>query len=532
MPESKVAIGSIELNGNTILLRRNHIVCFVGPNGSGKTRSLRAIYARAHGEDFAEASHVTAATITNNLKVSDYEVYLGPRVIRGKQGISWYGGEVRFTTTVSALSWLSNVLANKHYGQIKNLFMYMVGARSRFDAILPADHLFMQESAPQKPLNLLYSDLLTEKKTSDICKEVFGKEVSINPGGGSKITLHVGSRLDPSRYGGERTQAYASEIGKLPLIENEGDGIQATVGLMATLSEPNVEVFFVDEPDLYLHPPQAYKIAKIIAREKKHRQLFFSTHSARFIQALAEHAPDRLLLIRLDNDGGVYTSSHVNIQAFSEIRSSPILKFNNIIESIFYRRTVVCEDSSDCLLFSTSLDQAGRGDLNESTYWIGTNGKTNLAKTVYTLINLSVRPLVLADFDLMRPEHLHRDLLPLVRDIGGNPDEIQEFLVDKVYKQIDNNDKVEWSSLKLLGMRAVGPFADIYRSFDTIIRSLAEIGILINRFGEAESLCEPRPAGHGAEAVNEILSFDMQDDRLTNLRNFTTQIAGALEREI
>lgn len=301
------------------------------------------------------------------------------------------------------------------------------------------------------------------------------------------------------------------------------------MGLITTLAEPNVEVFFVDEPDLYLHPPQSYTIAKIISREKKNSQLFFSTHSSRFIQALAEHAADRLLLIRLNNFGGKYSSKLINIDAFSEIRSSPILKFNNVIESIFYTNTIVCEDFSDCLFYSTCLDSLSLSKKNESTLWLGTNGKTNLAKTAYTLKKLAVDPIIVADFDLIRPEHLDRDLIPLVRDMGGEIEKIRDNLKNRIYKQVESNKKLNWDSLKLSGIQAASPFPELFEDLESLIDQLKEIRILINPFGETESLCIPRVGGHGVEAINEMLGIPIDSPKLRPAREFVAVIAGWLQ---
>ena len=140
------------------------------------------------------------------------------------------------------------------------------------------------------------------------------------------------------------------------------------MGLLASLGA-EIELFSWTSRILHLHPPQAYSIARIVAREKPTSQLFFSTHSSRFIQGLADSAADRLLVVRLDGTGGRYTADRVDVYVFSEIKSSPILKFNSVIDSVFFQRTFVCEEASHCLFYKTSFERLGFS--TDQTFWIG-----------------------------------------------------------------------------------------------------------------------------------------------------------------
>ena len=51
-------------------------------------------------------------------------------------------------------------------------------------------------------------------------------------------------------------------------------------------------ILLLDEPEAFLHPPQARLLGEIIAKEKSHRaQLFVATHSSDVLQGLMNVAP-------------------------------------------------------------------------------------------------------------------------------------------------------------------------------------------------------------------------------------------------
>lgn len=527
-------IASFTLGNRTVDLSDDQIVCFVGPNSAGKSSALRAVYNFSHGRPYGSgegtdytSSQISAASIRTIESKDKIKEKLLKKLHTTASSVRWFGANTALERgdfdRLLDIALSADPVGLHRFDQ---LFFYMVSAISRFHTISPTQHVLLTESGPITPLHLLYLDPVLEKKISDISVELFRKEIALNPGAGSSVTLHVGQRPDASKYGGDRTQAYANAVASLPSIMEEGDGLKSTIGLLCSLLGPDKEAFFVDEPDLYLHPPQAYSIAKVIAREKTQSQLFFATHSSRFLQGLAEHAAERVLIIRLEQNYGIYSFRIVDPDVFHKIRTSAILKFTNVIEAVFFQHAFVCEEAADCYLYSTLLERSGHTWSRDSSFWIGVNGKSNLPKSVKALKALAVEPYVICDFDILRERDVARDLFPLIEAQGKDPSEIQSYLEQRIYPQIRANEKLDWEQLKLLGLEAASPYSQIHSDLRKLVENLRTMRIIVNPFGEAESLRTPRHPMKGSEGINYILSLDLSaDPTLRKAREFSDLVS-------
>ena len=119
-------------------------------------------------------------------------------------------------------------------------------------------------------------------------------------GAGSVVNLHVGTHADPAAYGGEYSSEYASEVRKRPDISTEGDGLKAAAGLFLNILAIPKSIYLIDEPDVYLHPPQAYATAREMVNISNGKQLFMATHNAHFLRGLLDSNSERVVLVRLD----------------------------------------------------------------------------------------------------------------------------------------------------------------------------------------------------------------------------------------
>ncbi|MGZ3471666.1 MAG: AAA family ATPase [Isosphaeraceae bacterium] len=50
-------------------------------------------------------------------------------------------------------------------------------------------------------------------------------------------------------------------------LDEQGDGIRSFVGIVVALLILNRGLFLIDEPEAFLHPPQAYRIGAFIAEQ-------------------------------------------------------------------------------------------------------------------------------------------------------------------------------------------------------------------------------------------------------------------------
>ncbi len=508
----------------------DQVVAIVGPNSSGKSALLSSMYGRLTADSqYVRASQVSELAVTRLSDTKEFKDHIENIFTYKDRTIYWFGNAIGISDSYEATvaMWLQPRGLLHHMN--KSLADY-ISARDRLQSVAHVHQLDLLRDQPSHPFHLLYKFPDKENRLSEVSRKIFGVDVMLNPGAGSVLALHVGEKIDAASYGGDRDQRYANEVFKLPEIETQGDGVQATIGLLARVLVSPAVCIFVDEPDLYLHPPQATTLAMALTAATTGKQLFISTHSARFLQGLFSAAPERLKLIRLFKEGQSFDNAEVDEDIFLEVKKDPVLRFTNILDALFFDVSVVCEDPSDCLFFKSSLERLGHGELIENTFWTGAYGKSNLPKLARICRAMRVKTIVICDIDVLSPEgNSHINVLkPLLEAFGETPDDIISQ-VEKLHRMVAGNARVTWRTIKDLGLRALETDSASHAAAQKILSDLLDFGIIVIPFGEVESLCSPQKEGHGIQAINAMLDMDIDDPALSNARRLCGTIIGCLQ---
>ena len=117
--------------------------------------------------------------------------------------------------------------------------------------------------------------------------------------------------------------------------------------ILHLLAQNTPTVLLLDEPEAFLHPPQARLLGEFIATEKPERaQLFVATHSADVLQGLLSSASDHVRLVRIQRDGDVNRVKELDKARTKEIGTDPLMKFSNVLSGIFYQRVCASQLAS------------------------------------------------------------------------------------------------------------------------------------------------------------------------------------------
>jgi hypothetical protein len=54
------------------------------------------------------------------------------------------------------------------------------------------------------------------------------------------------------------TPEYLQEIMALPQVQEQGDDVKSFVGMLLAITATEYPLLLIDEPETFLHPPQAY----------------------------------------------------------------------------------------------------------------------------------------------------------------------------------------------------------------------------------------------------------------------------------
>ena len=161
--------------------------------------------------------------------------------------------------------------------------------------------------------------------------------------------------------------------------------------------------YLIDEPESFLHPPQARIMGQIIGETlSDQQQAFISTHSEDIIKGLLETCPERLKIIRITREGDTNYFSILDNDKFSEIWNDPLLKHSNIMSSLFHKTVVLCESDADCQMYSIieSYIKQKQGKYAEALF-IHCGGKQRMARIISALRALNIDVKTIPDLDML-----------------------------------------------------------------------------------------------------------------------------------
>jgi hypothetical protein len=259
-------------------------------------------------------------------------------------------------------------------------------------------------------------------------RNAFGVDLIINWGGGAQIWLNAGDEPLRTREQDRVSAEYLRALNRLPRLESGGDGIRSFVGtLLATLCGA-YKILFIDEPEAFLHPPQARKLANIIAESTTnlHRQVIIATHSSEIVHGILD-ITSNVTICRFNREGNVNHADMLLPQNIKDLWVNPLLNSVSAIDGIFYDGAIVCEADTDCRFYNAIIQHsAPKQPLGRQPYFylLHGGGKGSLAHLAKTYQQLNVPVAVIADFDLLRNKN---EFTKVFTALNGNYSTVDSF---------------------------------------------------------------------------------------------------------
>lgn len=394
-------------NGESVDLQRNDIIIFVGPNNAGKSQSLKDIYALSNGNE--------PSIVLSGISIEKYSSPIAPmaeniaRVSnQGHRTLYEILGKHFYSDAFDAFK------NEPLFGYLRDLFIANLDTTARLKICDPPNTI-NRDSAKHHPIHYAAFDSKCRKWLSESFKKAFGIEVTPNILYGAKIPLCIGSPIQlVDEYEDEqsRQEAYAEILGTYKQVQNQGDGIKSFTGILLYLMLDYFCIYLIDEPESFLHPPQARIMGEIIGQALTNQQAFVSTHSEDIIRGLLEVCPERIKVIRITREDDTNSFSVLDNNQFGEVWNDPLLKYSNIMSSLFHKSVVLCESDSDCKIYSiveSHLKQEA-GKFSE-TLFIHCGGKHRMAKISRALRSLNVDVKLIPDIDVMNDENVFKGIV-------------------------------------------------------------------------------------------------------------------------
>lgn len=539
---SGVYISSITLPGedNRVQIEPSTVTVIVGGNNTGKTTLLRQI---------SEWLHSTAPP---QKIVGQYRILRGLDLEKGEepdQLVEWirensvyqqphptnphaptgYGrpGVQPLDSDAIAQAW--RTVRGGHLGLLAGFLVSHMEAGSLGPGF-STNRKNRPDDPPAHYLQYLESSVALRENLDKLCLDIFGQNLTLDKLGPS-VVLRIGkpeSDIPPPGYNDDEIP-YRRELDKLELLDTQGHGMKSLLGKLLPIATAAYPIVLIDEPEAFLHPPQASKFGRILGEitQESGVQVIVATHDRNILIGLLE-SKSRISVVRLTRQANTTCAYQLSPERIADIWSEPALRYSHILDGLFHQRVVIVENERDCTFYSAALDVA-----NEETalpvspsdiLFVPTNGKDGIAPVAEALGAIKVPVVASPDIDILDDptkikrlveslghdwsnfDKLYRKCTGYLREprepvslaqvaesirrfldktLGEDPDRKWDVDLKEEFRALTRSGESRWDELKKYGVQAFKN--DVEAAAATLLDKFDSIGLVIVREGELES---------------------------------------------
>ena len=334
------------------------VTVFVGPNNSGKSRILREVerYCRLGQKD---ANDLLLAELTFSGLTSD----------RAAQSIE----RIRQPPHPGEALNVDHIFVGSKYGRqqvpVASLMQFLQAPTSNVSAFCQwyLRHLSLmldgssriglvgQQGAgdlqrpPESSFQVLFRDDAKRHEVRRIVFDAFGRHFVLDPTNLGQLRIRLSDRAPRDDIEERGIHADAVRFhASAQVIDEASDGVKAFTGIVTEVMAGDPSVILVDEPEAFLHPSLASKLAQEVARAalSADKRVFVSTHSPQFVMGCIQSGAP-VNIIRLTYRGGVATARILPSDEILELMRHPLLRSTGLLSGLFYEFVVVTESDAD-----------------------------------------------------------------------------------------------------------------------------------------------------------------------------------------
>lgn len=407
------------------------LVLVIGPNSAGKTQFLRDIQSRMLGQDrnlvvCDDIEIVRPSDLDTFLEVllaekhiqrrvdEQNRVYLEPQIPDfGSSKSQWSYPEDKVRHFFNVDSGQTKSDRNKYmildlFGRsfISSLFL-----DRRLTVTNTVESFDYETESPLNELHALYIDPASKELLTKEAQAVFGKSIWLDNTRANKLCLRVGNgpempsaedRLEPAKMREYR------------LIEDEGDGFKSYIAICLTLLLGRRPVVLIDEPELCLHPPQAYALGRFIGKYgvSPDHTTFVASHSSHVLRGIIEQT-EQLDIIRLSRAAQKFIGQRVSMETLKASIEKPSTKSESILDGLFAEAVTVVESEGDRLVYGTTWDTVA-DEFQHDVHFVSVGGLGGIADPCVLYKTLKIPVCVIADLDVIRELGVFENILKAV----------------------------------------------------------------------------------------------------------------------
>lgn len=269
----------------------------------------------------------------------------------------------------------------------------------------------LQKRGAKNVLEALYSSGAdSAEKVRQCIKRIFEKDIFLNPFNLGTIEYRIGE--DFSSISTNPQEAF-QQLSSFPLLDIQGDGMRSVLGIVSAIVSVKKPIILLDEPEAFLHPPQALQLGEIISGlVEPSQQIFIATHSADFLRGLLSSTRDAVI-IHLDRAEDITVANVLDSATLNQIVTDPLLSSSRVLEGMFYKGVVATEADADSVFYQRLFQKIGAAD---EIHFVNAHNKQTLKKIIDPYRKLGIKFAMIADADVIRDKREFSDILRVTSD--------------------------------------------------------------------------------------------------------------------
>ena len=414
--------------GESIYVGDCDVLIFVGANNCGKTRAIGEIKSLVTRSTYP--CKVIDSVNTDKFDghdPSDMIAWLDKLYSSSSEKIVTREGNI----TKLEIDHLYNNPGGLHYDPdpaIYKLLIRVNAAEDRLRVAQVTDAVDFLEASPTHPIhNLQYNQNLAQIVSNEV-KSAFGTYLITPMKLIGKLKFYISDEPIPFRHDDYQTSEYREWLGTLRDLEHDGHGIRAFVSCLLSSVIDDSKILFVDEPELFLHPPQARRIAQLLASNasSNYQQVVLATHSPEIIQG-SMIGTNRVAIIRINRHKDTNHAYKLGSDEIANLWRNPLLKSAKAINGLFHEGVIVCEGESDVRFYEgllRHLEDSDKLGKPVDFYFVSGGGVGTIKLLVSAYIALNIPVIAIVDYDIILKRDEFRSTIEMM---GGDYTDIQDL---------------------------------------------------------------------------------------------------------